>query len=184
MDTYTMNLVLWLVVFLVVFIIRGFFWIWATNTILENKGYKEKEYFFPFFFGLIAFVVALTTTDVVIEPEKPMLPRKIRKARYAKLVLSGFWWCKCGKRYSSNTAVCSCGINKNEAMRDFNETQQNKARAAREKAECLRHIKLIRILEKAEHDNIQRVKEYKSLLDSGMMTIDEYNKRKRVLLDL
>ncbi len=183
MSNYQM-IPIYLVVGLVVIIIKGFFWIWATNTILENKGYKENWSIFAFFFGFIAFVFACTEPDVVIEQKKPALTRTIRKARYAKLVPSGFWSCKCGKRYSSNTPSCSCGIYKYEAKRENSETRRNEARVAQEYAEFLRQSKLIRLLEKAEHDNIQRVKEYKSLLDTGAMTIDEFEKRKRVLLDL
>lgn len=47
-------------VFFSVFIGQGCVWGWAVNKIVKNRGYDENWFWWGFFFGLIALIVALT----------------------------------------------------------------------------------------------------------------------------
>lgn len=38
-------------------------WGWAVKKIVENKGYRENWFWWGFFFGIIALLVALTKPD-------------------------------------------------------------------------------------------------------------------------
>lgn len=115
-----------LVVYLIIYCIWGSVWGWAVNKIIENKGYRENWFWWGFFFGMIALLVALT---------KPDLPRTVdesssyfgdsssivgknyvfkgfgseRKADYAK----GEWRCThCGTVNASYVGTCGCGWDK------------------------------------------------------------------------
>lgn len=160
------------------------FWVYATNEILRNKGYKEKWYLFPFFLGLFAFVMASVQTDVTPKEHTIALTGTIRKARYAKLLPSGVWTCVCGKTRSSKTHMCNCGHYRDESIQAFREKREESLRANQKKAEIARQKKLIRLLEKAEYDNIQRVREYKASLDAGTITLLDFEKKKKNLLSL
>ena len=47
-------------IYFVIYIINGIIWGIATQLAIENKGYREKWFWWGFFFGIIAFLVAMT----------------------------------------------------------------------------------------------------------------------------
>ena len=47
-------------IFFVVLIAQGCVWGWAVNKVVKNRGYDENWFWWGFFFGLIALIVALT----------------------------------------------------------------------------------------------------------------------------
>lgn len=91
-------------------------WGVVTNKVIENKGYSENWFWWGFFFGLIALIVALTKPDV-------------------KNTQSG-----------NNPAFSAL-------------TEDN------------------------ELDNLKKLKEYKELLDSGVITQEEFEKKKERLMN-
>ncbi len=59
--------------YLFIRIIWGIIWGFATHKVIENKGYYENWFWWGFFFGFIAFIVACTKPDkrsVYIEDTK------------------------------------------------------------------------------------------------------------------
>ena len=52
------------IVSLIVVIVWGVIWGFATNSVISNKGYDSNWFWWGFFFGFIAFIVALTKPDV------------------------------------------------------------------------------------------------------------------------
>ena len=48
---------------LIGFIIWGVVWGYATNAVIKNKGYEESWFWWGFFFGFIALIVALTKPE-------------------------------------------------------------------------------------------------------------------------
>ena len=58
-------------------IICGIIWGIVVNKVIENKGYDENWFWWGFFFGIFALIIALTkqsvnTTKVVIESSTPV----------------------------------------------------------------------------------------------------------------
>ena len=47
-------------IFFAVLIGQGCVWGWAVNKVVKNRGYDENWFWWGFFFGLIALIVALT----------------------------------------------------------------------------------------------------------------------------
>lgn len=55
----------WIIIlYLVIYGIYGSIWGWAVKKIIENKGYRENWFWWGFFFGFIALLVALTKPDL------------------------------------------------------------------------------------------------------------------------
>lgn len=51
-------------IYLIIWAVQGAIWGFATNKIVENKGYDENWFWWGFFFGLIALLVALSKPTV------------------------------------------------------------------------------------------------------------------------
>ena len=58
------------------FIIWGVVWGYATNAVIKNKGYEESWFWWGFFFGFIALIVALTKPEKQ-KPSQEWTPLKI-----------------------------------------------------------------------------------------------------------
>lgn len=131
----------------------------ATQSIVSNKGYDENWFWWGFLFGLIAVIVALT------KPEKPryvQTPEASAPYYENKLLKNNGWVCaKCQKTNPHYTGTCSCGNTKsnNEQVVLQNEKK------------------------KKETENIEKLKNYKDLLDSGVITQEEFDKKKEELLN-
>ncbi len=48
---------------LIAYVILGVIWGFAVNAVVQNKGYDENWFWWGFFFGFIALIVALTKPD-------------------------------------------------------------------------------------------------------------------------
>lgn len=80
-----------------------------------------------------------------------------------QLISNGGWKCyKCGRVNAVYAGTCACGVTKTE------NTALDKKKEKSEK----------------ELENIQKLKYYKELLDSGVITQEEFDKKKSQLLDL
>ena len=52
------------VIYVVVIIVLGFIWGFASDAVVRGKGYDSSGWFlWGFFFGIIAFIVALSKPD-------------------------------------------------------------------------------------------------------------------------
>lgn len=124
-------MILLIILSLVIYGIYGSIWGWAVNKIVENKGYSENWFWWGFFFGFIALLVALT---------KPDLPRTTSAVKtYSdrsenvlgeNYVFRGFghknevravppsdWTCPhCHTVNAGYVGTCGCGYDKSENM--------------------------------------------------------------------
>lgn len=175
--------------FLIVgYIVWGIFWGFATDAITSNKGYEESWFVWGFFFGLIAFVIALTKQDRSssgTEFYKDTVFSDIAKDYNNERILKENGWkcAKCGIINASYTGSCGCGntkqenedlrirkaIEKNERMKLFNGEVRTVVSDEEQKI-------------KQEQEIINSIKQYKELYDTGVITNDEFEKKKKELL--
>ncbi|WP_322180379.1 SHOCT domain-containing protein [Neglectibacter caecimuris] len=138
-------------------IIWGVIWGAATQTVVYNKGYEENWFWWGFFFGFIALLVALSKPQLY--STGPLSPQLAREAEERRTMEAGGWKCVCGRLNPSYTGTCACGRSRQAVLA-----------AAAEPA-----------LEN-EGATVRMIKQYKELLDSGAITQEEFEKKKREIL--
>lgn len=155
------------VFYLIGLIVQGIIWGVATNKVIENKGYSENWFWWGFFFGFLALIVACTKPQAqyynssssssslfAASAEEKM------KIQQQSLLEQGGWKCnKCGNVNPSYTGTCNCGN-----LKASNQTKEKE--------------------DKRETANFQKMKSYKDLLDSGVITQEEFDAKKEQLLGL
>lgn len=119
-----------LAVYLVSYCIWGSIWGWAVNKIIENKGYRENWFWWGFFFGIIALLVALTKPDMprttgdsgnYFGEDDSTLGKDyvFRGFGYERKLaeVPGGWRCqRCGQLNASYVGTCGCGCDKSGNM--------------------------------------------------------------------
>ena len=138
-------------------IIWGVIWGAATQTVVYNKGYEENWFWWGFFFGFIALLVALSKPQLY--STGPLSPQLAREAEERRTMEAGGWKCVCGRLNPSYSGTCACGRSRQAVLA-----------AAAEPA-----------LEN-EGATVRMIKQYKELLDSGAITQEEFEKKKREIL--
>lgn len=158
-----------LILFLLVAIIQGCIFGFATDKVVANKGYNENWFWWGFFFGFIALIVALTKPEVRVEytvsrnPESALFRAAAAEKRKTQIAAGGGWICsRCGAENPGYTGTCGCGMSKSENEKRLRDQKK----------------------EEAELENAQKLKAYKDLLDSGVINQDEFDKKKSELLNL
>jgi hypothetical protein len=151
------------IISLVITIIVGCLWGAATYTINENKGYYNNGFWWGFWLGLIGVIVVLCKPDARTQYyETYGYP-----SQYGNKIPEGGWKCTCGTIHSSYVTSCSCGKSKREVLNPTPAPKpQPSAMAAEDK----------------EGKIIAALQEYKKLLDSGVLTQEEFEQKKQQLL--
>ena len=152
--------------YIVAVIIWGVVWGFATKTIINNKGYDENWFWWGFFFGFIATIVA------ACKPENhqhydymtsSVLSKTTEEIRKNDIINKGGWQCtRCRRTNPNYTGTCSCGMTKSMNDSFLNEKQKSND----------------------ELENLEKLKSYKELLDSGVITQKDFDEKKAQLLNL
>ena len=157
---------------ILILIINGVIWGVATQVVIYHKGYEENGFWWGFFFGLIAFIVACVRPREMDYTEfnsymnyQKSLSEAADQAQNEKTLLEGGWTCACGNVHAAYVSSCSCGANKREALTGQDKQQKDPANTN-------------------EQSNISAIKEYKELMDSGVITPEEFEVKKKQLLGL
>lgn len=142
---------------MILLIVQGLIFGFATDAVIRNKGYDENWFWWGFFFGLVALVVAVAKPDNTVT-----VSYEIRQQNHEKALLNeNGWKCsQCGTVHPHYTGTCGCGNTKSASL----EAEQKKQKQA------------------SELENLQKLKAYKELLDSGVITEEEFEKKKKELL--
>ncbi len=148
---------------IIAFLIWGVIWGAATQAIVYNKGYEENWFWWGFFFGIIALLVALAKPQLY--SAGPLSPQLAQEAEERRTLEMGGWKCTCGRANPSYTGTCACGRSKQEVLA----ASAEKAAVPAEK-------------EEQEARTLDLIKEYKGLLDAGVITQEEFEKKKKELL--
>lgn len=144
-----------------------------TKTINENKGY-EGGFAWGFWLSWIGIII--------VSCKEPV--RTQHKATPSQVASSDGWECKCGRYHPSYISTCPCGINRRDLISPpppiSNENiplQQNPPAKTELSTTSKRPVSLV-----DETNTITALKEYKALLDSGIITQDEFDAKKKDLL--
>lgn len=150
-----------MVIILVTYIVQGIIFGIATNKIIENKGYSNNWFWWGFFFGIIALLVSLSKPINNVEQNKDdFWYDTLQSARKNKTLKEGGWECAfCHTVNENYVSICSCGKTKKDTEQNIKEKESN-----------------------TELDTIELIKKYKELLDSGIITQEEFDKKKQSLL--
>ena len=194
-------------------IIWGIIWGCATNAIIHNKGYDENWFWWGFFFSIIAVIVAATKPenrkyyDSGSDSNTSYLGYNYNYSAPSpsfgtpKVAGPNEWKCLCGRVNANYIGTCACGKSKQDL-----EDNEKRIRKAQEEAKRLAEEKKVaedaeRMAEMAakmakeskaaedsnEHQeiaNAKAIKEYKNLLDEGIISQEEFDAKKKQLLGL
>ncbi|MCI9078212.1 MAG: SHOCT domain-containing protein [Lachnospiraceae bacterium] len=147
------------IIVIIVFVIQGVFWGITTNRVMYNKGYCDDWFWKGFFFSGAAFAAALSkpAKDNGTYQEDILL-EKIHKE---DLLNNDGWECPfCHSLNGSIVSTCGCGKSREYGMEYIK--QQNTSIP--------------------EQNTILLLKEYKELMDNGVITQEEFDIKKRKLL--
>ena len=179
--------------YIVGLIIYGVIFGFATKAVIEDKGYDDNWFWWGFLFGFIALIVACAkpqnvrysrnSTYTVYSSHSPAygtpLAAAARESEEKKILAAGGWKCACGSVNAAYVSTCHCGRNKS----DVTAAQYKKELEAKKQAE---HTKLADT--QADHadelSKVAAIKEYKKLMDDGIISQDEFDSKKKQLLGL
>ena len=149
----------------IVSIIFGF----ITKAIMDSKGYfyTVRWFWCGFFLGIIGIIIAICKSANYSNGsnfvENKEMSNYDRERNERRILESGGWRCVCGRVNNDYVSSCACGRAKREG--DVN-------------------VQEAIAIEQKEKDSITQLKEYKELLDSGILTQEEFDAKKKQLLGL
>lgn len=177
MDFGVIGAIISLMTNLIVSVIFGY----ATQQVNRQKGYSSNWFWWGFFFGIIAFVIACARPETAYYPEsdddyeeeEPEYYGYIRrtssmpaeKTVQPQKLPGGRWLCRCGRENAPYVSSCSCGRNQRDV---FNPEPPKVAPALSELTD--------------EQDKALAIREYKKLLDDGIISEEEFEAKKKQLL--
>lgn len=186
---------MYFVVVLVQAIIFGF----ATKRVIEDKGYDDDWFWWGFFFGLIALVVALAKPQKIDyfsysgQPYQPTytsyqnaygsnVSNAANKVHNEQLLTNGGWKCSCGRVLASYVSSCSCGKSKSDVKNaELKRKLDEEARLAELKKQEETQAQATGMCESSK---VSAIKEYKELMDAGIISQEEFEAKKKQLLGL
>ena len=165
-----------LFVTLIVSIVVGCVFGGITHAIQDSKGYSETGFWWGFWLGWIGIIV------VACKPNLNEYYYSHRSGNGPSPVVSnqsvppGGWRCSCGRSHSSYVSSCVCGKNKSD-IRKPAPTSTPKISAPTQSGLASKQSSY-----ETENDKIAALREYKLLLDSGVITEEEFERKKQQLL--
>lgn len=111
-----------MIVYLLIYCIYGSIWGVVVNKVIENRGYRENWFWWGFFFGFFALIVAFTrpqnlrTADDGFATGKDYVFRGFGNTEKSDEI-PGAWKCQnCGKVNAGYVGTCGCGCDKDGNM--------------------------------------------------------------------
>lgn len=103
-----------ILVFVSLAFVIAYSWFWGhvTSRVIENKGYSNNWFWWGFFFGVMAFALAVAKDDY-----RELTAATGNKEIYDKYTLNnGGWTCTCGMVNAKYVGTCGCGRTKSQVM--------------------------------------------------------------------
>lgn len=150
---------------LILVLLWSVLWGLAADRVMKNKGYDNNWFWWGFFFGWIAVLIALTKPDIKPQySDSPYFKAETEKKKREEQLQAGYWQCSCGSFNPPYCTTCVCGKTPKDVAAEKRLVKDEQA-----EDEELKKIKLL--------------KEYKELLDSGTITQAEFEKKKANILN-
>ena len=168
-------------------IIWGIIWGFATNAVINNKGYYENWFWWGFFFGFIALIVACTKPQMIrqsssdvsalsrLSQEGYRIGDRVADTKKPALPGPGDWRCACGLINASYVGTCGCGKSRNEVRKNVGPNEDEMINV---------EIKENANDKDIEYLNLRKLNEYKILFDSSVITEEQFNNKKKELLNV
>ena len=203
-QAQTMQIIIPLIIATVYGLIFGF----VVRHMYENKGY-DGGFWVGFFLGIIGVIIAATKPDISgkyynysatddyikrlregednkYKPTNNTMPTHIVTSS------NGEWRCpRCNRINASYVGTCGCGFSKKEfeakQRAAENQMASTTATASSQAAGATTEPSKAPTTEdmnRSHAEAIQAIKDYKELLDMGAITQEEYDAKKKQLLDL
>ncbi len=186
------------------YIIRGIIWGVVVDVVLDSKGIGESWFWWGFFFGVFALLVAcvqpkVTTYVPLSASSKSDVPGESSFLRYSNSaqpkgtpvkvapvvvepvkIPEGGWLCACGRANAHYVSTCACGVSRYEAENGISHSGTEEKLDVRKTDPTEKQD----IQNMDDMDKISAIKGYKELLDSGIITQDEFDAKKKQLLGI
>ncbi len=162
-----------IIITLIVYIIQGLIFGYATQTVIYNKRYEENWFWWGFFFGFIALLVAIAKPELhySTSDEQTFLRGFANEATGNRIMREGGWECAfCHAKNQSIVLTCACGKSKDDTD-EKNRLEEKKRTEQQQSAK-----------NHSESNTIELLQKYKDLLDSGTITQEEFDEKKKQLL--
>ena len=160
--------------------IWGIIWGFTAKAVVTNKGYEDegtKYFWLGFFFSFIAVIVA-AAKPVYQKQDNHQLRSttfsNTEEERQQEILDDGGWKCVCGRVNYYYSSRCYCGKSRSEGDVKKQVTKESKNAEAKKGA--------AKSKEYSEAERIRLIKDYKKLLDTGILTQEEFDKKKEQLL--
>jgi len=151
------DVILYWILIIIFAIIISCVWGYAVQKIIYNKGYTDDWFWWGFFFGIIALLAALSRPD----NSNRYTTFVHSKNEETDMLSRGGWKCNnCNRVLANYVGSCSCGNTRANNVKKEKEGVVNSTSVSNE------------------------LREYKSLLDSGIITQEEFDTKKKQLLGL
>lgn len=164
-------------------VIWGVVWGFATETVIENKGYTENWFWWGFFFGFIALIVACAKPENRRYTSYDVPSNNLHLSDYSSSssckMNPGDWKCKCGRVNASYVSSCTCGKSKRDIEVENARIEEEKKAQNLAEQEVAAEKKI-----QSETDRIAALKEYKELMNSGIISEEEFDTKKKQLLGI
>ena len=135
-----------------------------THAIQDSKGYSETGFWWGFWLGWIGIIVVACKPNINDYYYSKRTGNGPSPMVTSATVPQGGWRCSCGRTHAGYVSSCVCGLNKNQSP--AKPTPAPVKQSAPE----------------TEAEKIAALREYKALLDSGVLTQEEFDKKKQQLL--
>ena len=148
------------------YVLDGIICGYLSKRVNESRGYYGG-FWWGFFFSVIGIVIVSCKPVIHDDGETSMIKQAIAKdIQQKQTIADGGWKCyRCGRVNASYISNCACKVTKEESL-----AMDRKRAESQNKKED-------------EMENIQKLKGYKELLDSGVLTQEEFDKKKSELLN-
>lgn len=138
-----------------------------TKTINGNKGY-DGGFAWGFWLGVIGIIVVSCRQPAQYIPTESII--KPAPTTNNGVPPVGGWKCLCGRAHPQYVSTCPCGKNRSEVIRAIATNVSQKVNSKEEEEF------------NKEKESINTLREYKELLDQGILTQEEFDQKKKEIL--
>ena len=171
-----------IIFYIFLILINACIWGLATFTINSNKGYYTNGFWWGFWLGIYGLLVVLCKQEnhtYYPQRKEPGRQDRLQPVTEPQTVPNGGWKCSCGRAHPVYVSSCPCGMSKSEVLHPSTKSD-TQVKPAATPAVSKTNNDASRI--NSEEQTIAIIKEYKNLLDSGAITQEEFDQKKKQIL--